>query len=692
MRPEDCYASLSQNRAFAECKGRATRCVKVRVPVLKVFGDRSLGKHMAHAKSFNSSLLIWCILALSVPGALAQSAGPQPLPMPPQIAVPRDIPYLGTIRLNVEATDVERHIFSIREVIPVRGGEPVTLLYPQWLPGNHSPSGRVDKLAGLTIHGNSTRLEWARDVVDVFAFHVAVPAGITSLDVEFQFASSIGSNEGRVVMTPDMLNLQWNAVVLYPAGYSARQITVEPSVRLSEGWQFATALETISSSGGITTFKPVSLEALVDSPIFAGRHFKRLDLDPAGPAPVHLNIVADQADQLEVKPEQLEAHRALVSQAYKLYGSHHYDHYDFLLAVTDHMGGIGLEHHQSSENATVPGYFTEWDKSADARDLLPHEYSHSWNGKFRRPADLWTPNFNVPMRDSLLWVYEGQTQYWGFVLAARAGLLTKQQALDALASTAATYDHRIGRQWRALQDTTNDPIIAMRRALPWRSWERSEDYYSEGQLLWLDADTLIRERSGGRKSLDDFARAFFGVNNGSYVPYTYTFEDVVNALKGIEPYEWAKFLRDRLDGHGPGAPLDGIARGGYKLVYTETPTDYFKGYETRRKVTDLTYSLGVVIGSEGRLTDVLWEGLGYKSGLTVGTQIIAVDGTTFDAGRIKDAIKNAQNNGPAIELLVKNDDRYRTVRIDYHDGLRYPRLERDTNVPARLDQILTPRN
>ena len=348
-----------------------------------------------------------------------------------------------------------------------------------------------------------------RDPVDVFAFHVDVPAGATTLDVNFQFASPVDNNEGRMVMTPDMLNLQWNAVVLYPAGYFARQIMVEPSVRLPEGWEFATALETAASNGGVTTFKPVPLDTLVDSPMFAGRYFKRLDLDPGGPAPVHLNIVADRAELLEVKPEQLEAHRALVQQAYKLYGSHHYDHYDFLLALTDHMGGIGLEHHQSSENGTVPTYFTEWDKNADTRDLLPHEYTHSWNGKFRRPADLWTPNFNVPMRDSLLWVYEGQTQYWGFVLAARSGLLTKQQTLDAIAATAALYDHRVGREWRALQDTTNDPITAMRRPLPWRSWERSEDYYSEGQLMWLDADTLIREKSGGKRSLDDFARTLF---------------------------------------------------------------------------------------------------------------------------------------------------------------------------------------
>ncbi len=617
--------------------------------------------------------------------------GPELAPMPPAIASPKDVPYPGTIRLNVDATDIERHIFRVRKTVPVRGGDPLVLLYPQWLPGNHSPRGRVDWMAGLTIRANGTLVEWKRDPVDVFAFHVAVPPAATSLDVEFQFLSPVEGDEGRVVVTPEMLNLQWNAVALYPAGYFTRQIMIEPSVRLPENWQFGTALETQSTSAGTTTFKPVTVETLVDSPMFAGRYFKRLDLNASGSAPVHLDIVADRPALLEIKPEQLAAHRALVDQAYKLYGSHHYSHYDLLLALTDRMGGIGLEHHQSSENATVPTYFTEWDKNADTRDLLPHEYTHSWNGKFRRPADLWTPNYNVPMRDSLLWVYEGQTQYWGSVLAARSGLVTKQQALDEMAMTAATYDHRIGRQWRPLEDTTNDPIAGLRRPQAWRSWQRSEDYYSEGQLIWLDVDTLIREQSRGDRSLDDFARAFFGINDGSYVPATYTFEDAVNALNRVQPYDWSKFLRTRLESNGP-APLDGLARGGYKLVYTETPSDYFKNAEDRRKVTDLTYSLGMVIGNEGRLTDVMWEGFAYQKGFTVGTQIVAVDGSAYRADRLKDAIREAHKSGGSIELLVKNGDRYRTIRMDYHDGLRYPHLERTPNVSAHLDQIFAPRN
>jgi predicted metalloprotease with PDZ domain len=643
-------------------------------------------------RSFARIFLILWSIALSTGAAFAQSAGPEPLPLPAQIAEPNDTPYAGAIRLAVDATDIERRVFTVREAIPVRPGEPVVLLYPQWLPGSHSPSGPLDKLAGLMIYANGGRVEWRRDPANVFAFRVDVPVGASVLDVNFQFVSPVAGSEGRVVMTPDMLNVQWNEVVLYPAGYFARQITVEPSARLPEGWEFATALETAGSSSGVTTFKPVSLDTLVDSPIFAGRYFKRLDLDPSGRVQVHLDIVADRPELLEVKPEQLEAHRALVQQAYKLYGSHHYDHYDFLLALTDQLGDIGLEHHQSSEDGTVPGYFTEWEMNDIERDLLPHEYTHSWDGKFRRPADLWTPNFNVPMRDSLLWVYEGQTQYWGFILAARAGLLTKQQTLDALAFAAAVYDHHTGREWRALQDTTNDPIIATRRPIPWRTWQRSEDYYVEGQLIWLDADTLIREQSGGRRSLDDFARLFFGINDGSFVPATYTFEDVVQALNTVQSYDWASFLRTRLDDHGPGAPLDGIARGGYKLVYTETPSGYFKDSEMHRKVTDLSFSLGLTIAEEGRLSDVVWEGPAYKSGLTVGNQVVAVNGIAFNPGRLKSAIKDATKSDAAIELLVKNGDRYRTVPINYHDGLRYPHLERDESKPARLDQILAPRN
>ena len=661
--------------------GRGTEGLISKAPVLK-------NKTLSH----RIFVPVCALLALSAGGVLTGSDGPQPLPLPPPIPAAKDTPYPGVIRLHVDARDIERHIFNVRETIPVRGGEPLVLLYPQWLPANHAAYGRIENLAGLTIHANGSRVEWVRDPVNVFAFHVAVPADATTIEARFQFVSAVDAKQGRIVMTPEMLNLQWNSVTLYHAGHFVRQIMVQPTVRVPDGWQLATALKTEASRGGTAFFEQVSVETLVDSPIFAGRYFKRLDLNPDGEVPVHLNIVADREDYLEVKPEQLEAHRALVRQADRLFGSHHYDRYEFLFALTDRMGGIGLEHHRSSENSAKPTYFTKWDETPRGRDLLPHEYTHSWNGKFRRPADLWTPDYTAPMRGSLLWLYEGQTQYWGYVLAARSGILSKQQTLDVLAYTAAIYDHRVGREWRALQDTTNDPVATMRRPLPWLSWERSEDYYSEGQLIWLDVDTLIREKSGGQKSLDDFARAFFGINDGSFVPVTYSFDDIATALNSVQPHDWEAFLRTRLDEVGAPAPLDGIRRGGYELVYTDTPSEYFKHSESSRKEADLTYSVGMVIENEGRVKSVLWDGPAFKQGLTVGNRIIAVNGVAYDIDNLKHAIKNAAESDAAIDILVRDGDRFRTVSLDYHDGLRYPHLKRDDDSPGHLDRILAPRD
>lgn len=629
-------------------------------------------------------------LALTGIPALAGTAI-APQPMPARIAAPKNIAYPGTIQLFVDATDTQRGVFRVSETIPVAGPGVITLLYPKWLPGNHAPSGPIDKFAGLAIRANGAPLAWTRDPVEIFAFHVEVPGGVTALEVEFQYLSPLDDKQGRVVMTPALLNLQWNTVALYPAGYFTRQIPVKARVKLPEGWQFGTALETDSTQASITTFKTTPFDTLLDSPMFAGINYKRIDLDPAGPVPVHLNIIADRPSQLEATPDQIAAHRALVGQAYKLFGAHHYDHYDFLLALSEEMTGIGLEHHRSSENGVPPSYFTEWDATPAGRDLLAHEFVHSWNGKFRRGDDLWTPDFNTPMRNSLLWVYEGQTQYWGYVLAARAGLLTKQDALDAIANVAATYDYQSGRAWRALADTTNEPIISGRRTVPWADWLRGEDYYSEGQLIWLDADTLIRQLSQGKRSLDDFAKAFFGGHNGSYDVVTYKFEDIVATLNSVQPYDWAAFLRARLESHGPGAPLDGIKRGGYELVYTDTPSEFSRSVETRRKSVDFRFSLGFMIGESGTLTSVRWNGPAFQAGLTIGTKIIAVNGFAYKTAELREAIKAARDNETPIELIVLNGNRYQSVRLNYHGGLRYPHLKRIENIPARLDEILASR-
>jgi predicted metalloprotease with PDZ domain len=652
--------------------------------------------HMVRPIAQSESVIRHTLTALAVLGlasipALAQeSAGPRVIPMPAEIPAAIDAPYPGLLKLTVDATDLDRRIFRVRQTIPVARAGPMVLLFPEWLPGNHAPRGQVEKIAGLTITANGKPVRWVRDTVEVYAFHVEVPQGAAALDLEFQFLSATANDQGRVVVTQEMLNLQWNSTAFYPAGWYTRQIPIEATVILPKGWEFGVALDVGKHEGDTTTFKPVSFETLVDSPMFAGKYFRQIDLDPGGRSPVRLNIVADSPGLLKATDEQIQKHRNLVVQADRLFGSRHYDRYDFLLALTDRMGGIGLEHHRSSENQVEPEYFTEWDRMAPERNLLPHEYSHSWVGKFRRGADMWTPDFATPMQGSLLWVYEGQDQYWGYVLGARSGLVTRQDTLDAIANTAAAYEYRVGRQWRALEDTTNDPVISARKPKGWLSWQRNEDYYSEGQLIWLDADTLIREQTRGKKSLDDFARAFFGVDDGSWIPLTYQFDDVVAALNAVTPYDWASFLKTRLEGHGP-APLDGLARGGYRLVWKDSPNAFAKAGESLYKRTDLTYSIGMSLNAAGNLTGVQWEGPAFKAGLAVGVQVVAVNGLTYGAERLKAAISAARDGAAPIELIIKNGEQYRTVRLAWTGGLRYPHLERIEGTPDRLGDILAAR-
>jgi predicted metalloprotease with PDZ domain len=606
------------------------------------------------------------------------------------VPAPQDVDYAGIITLKVDATDIQRHIFNVHESIPVKPG-PLTLLYPQWLPGNHAPRGPIDALAGVLISSSGRRVDWSRDPVNIYAFRIQVPPGASRVDLEFQYAAPLAAGEGRTVMvTPEMLGLQWNTVLLYPAGYYVSRIIVDPELTLPEGWQFGSALEVEGRHGNSVAFKHVPLEVLVDSPVFAGRYFRSIELDPA----VRLDIVADLPACFEtIRPEQIAAHRRLVQEAYALFGGRHFDHYDLLLALSDHFGDIGLEHHRSSENRRLPGYFIDWDREAVGRSLLPHEFSHSWNGKFRRPAGLATANFNVPMRNELLWVYEGLTSYLEGVLAARSGLWSAELTRQSWAYTAANMDHnRPGRSWRDVEDTTYQPIITARRALAWLSWERTEDYYPEGALIWLDVDTKIRELSSDKRSLDDFARAFFGVGN-AMGPVTYTFADLVHALNNIVAFDWDKFFTQRLHSHGPGAPLEGLERGGWTLVYTDVETEYQRGLEDQRKASDFMFSLGFSVSMReyGQLTEVLWGGPAYQAGLTAGTYVVAVNGREYRPERLREAIVTAHDTRAPIELIVKSLDRYRVLHIPYYDGLKYPRLERLEKSEDRLMSIMKPR-
>jgi predicted metalloprotease with PDZ domain len=643
-----------------------------------------------------AAALIPCCIALSSLVLGQNSAGPQPIPLPPPIAAPVDKPFEGTISLSVDVTNLTDRILTVHETIPVKVGD-VTLLYPQWLPGTHSPSNPVGNIAGLVVMANGRRIPWVRDRVDIWAFHIDVPRGATTLELNFQYLAPVRPQQGRI--SNNFANVKWNAVLFYPAGYFSRRIQFATELRLPEGWKFATALEMKSQNGNLIQFKDTTLNTLIDSPLYAGLNYKRVDLSSGPDNPVYLNVFSDKPEQLEMTPEQWQYHKNLVIQAQKLFNSHHYDRYEFLYSLSDSVAGQGLEHHQSSENGTRANYFTDWAAGIQGRGLLPHEYTHSWNGKFRRPADLWTPNFNVPMQNDLLWVYEGLTTYYGDVLTARSGLRTPDQSRDGIAQIAATFEISPGRTWRSLVDTTNQPIISEHgaTAMIWQSWQRGYDYYPESELIWLDADTKIRQLSKGQKSLDDFAKLFFGINNSSYVTVTYTLEDLVKAMNSVQPYDWAGFFRARVYEVAPEVPEEGIKQGGYKLVYNDSEPEWGKHADPSRP-TSFATSIGLTLagqggpngGPPGAINDVVWDSPAFKAGITPDMQLQAVNDQAFSVTNLRHAISAAQKDNTPIKLLLKRDDQFLTVTLDYHGGLRYPHLERVASTPDLLDEVLAP--
>jgi predicted metalloprotease with PDZ domain len=614
--------------------------------------------------------------------------------MPPPIAAPADTPYPGPISLIVDVTNTTDRILNVHETIPVKGRD-VTLLYPEWLPGTHSPSNPVESLAGLMVTAGGKRVPWVRDRVNMYAFHVEVPKDATTLEINFQFLAALDSKRSRI--SSKFADVTWNSVLLYPAGYFARDIKFETSIHLPEAWKFACSLDVKSQNGNVVQFKETTLNTLIDSPLYAGVNFKRLDLSTGSDNPVYLDVFAEKPADLEITSEELQYHKNLVIEAQKLFNSRHYDRYDFLFSVSDTIGGKGLEHHQSSEDGSRANYFTDWGAGVGGRALLPHEYTHSWNGKFRRPADLWTPNFNVPMRNDLLWVYEGLTDYYGNVLTARSGMRTPEQARDVFAQIAAGFEISPGRTWRSLEDTTNEPIVSSHGAVQqaWTSWQRSYDYYPESDLVWLDADTKIRELSDGKKSLDDFAKLFFGSDNGSYVTVGYTLDDLVKALNIVQPYDWAGFFRTRVHEVNPNVPENGFTQGGYRLVYNDNEPEWMKKSESVRGAS-FADSLGFSIKSEaggdshGNLENVWWDSLAFKAGITPDMQLQAVNDQKYTAAALREAILAAEKTKEPIKLLLKRGDDFVTVSLDYHGGMRYPHLERVETTPDRLDAILAP--
>jgi len=600
--------------------------------------------------------------------------------------------FAAPILLHVDLSDAPRHLLHARLEIPVSAG-PLTLEYPQWIPGNHRPNGPIDNLAGLSIRANGQDLPWRRDDVDMFGVHVEVPRGVSRLEVSLDFLAVPGgtgaSEDGAT--SANMAVLEWNSVVMYPAHVPVAQIPITASLTIPAAWKFGTALGVAGQKDAEVSFVPVSVEQLVDSPVITGRYFREIPLAPEVTPKHYLDVAGDAAEDVELKPEFLASLSRLARETGALYASRHYETYHFLLSLSDIVREEGLEHHQSSDNGVGKKGFSDPKLAMVNADLLPHEFTHSWNGKYRRPAGLATPDYATPMKGDLLWVYEGMTQYWGDVLAARSGFRTPEIYREKLALSAARLDVKPGRTWRNLEDTAVSSQILRGDSRNWANWRRGQDYYEEGELLWLDADTTIRQITHDKKSLNDFCVKFLAVGGNTppeVVPYT--FDEIVADLNAVAPYDWRGFLVERLESHVAHAPLGGIDHGGYRLVYNSEPTEYEQALLDDLKDIDAWFSAGLTVSTTGTIEDVRMGSAAFQAGLGPGAKLVAVNGHAFTDEVLKQAIRGAKGTADPIELIVSNDNEFRVVRLDYHDGEKYPRLERVEGTAALLDEILKP--
>ncbi|HLB86781.1 MAG TPA: hypothetical protein VJK29_03935 [Terriglobales bacterium] len=595
------------------------------------------------------------------------------------------------VSLAVDATEAPRKIFHARMTFPANPGT-LTLYYPKWIPGEHGPTGPIQDLAGLKFTANGRILKWRRDLLDGWTIHVEVPPGAASMEAALDFISPTGPDglyTGGASATDKMAVISWNTMLLYPAGWTSDELTYDARLRLPVGWKFGTPLPVASQSAAEIRFKPASLTTLVDSPVITGEYLRVV---PLTENPLReMDIAADSAGALEAPPEVFDHYKSLVDQAEKLFGAHHYREYHFVYSLSDHVAHFGLEHHESNDSRSEERALVDWQKRLLAAGLLPHEYVHSWNGKYRRPADLTTPDYEKPMQDDLLWVYEGLTSYLGDMLSARSGVRTPEEFRDNLAEIAANLDHRSGRSWRNLQDTA-DGVPAMQGAPhQWESWRRPLDYYEEDVLNWLWVDTIIRQQTHGKKSLDDFCHLFHGGQSGPPEVKTYTFDDVVNTLNLVAPYDWRGFWTERLTNHGPRAPLTGVEGSGWKLVYDETRSELIRVEEEQRRRISAEYSIGLKLREDGDVTDTI-EGMPAASaGIGPGMKVVAVNGKRFSADVLRDALREGKNSAAPLELLIENTDYYKTYKIEYHGGEKYPRLERDESKPDVLSNIIRPR-
>jgi predicted metalloprotease with PDZ domain len=591
--------------------------------------------------------------------------------------------YAQTISLRVDATDASRSILHSSLRIPVKSGS-LTLFFPKWIPGEHTPTGPINDLVGLKLSAAGKSIPWRRDDVEMFAFHCEIPNGVTELDVSFDDVS-----QPETTMSAKLGRIKWNRVVVYPEGVNSDSIRVRASLTLPDNWKYSTALPVLNEKRSEIEFKETSLTELVDSPAIIGANFRKFPLQSSSPTH-EIDAMADTLSALEMKPETSQALNRLVAEASALFGAHHYRSYKFLLTLSDHGGSEGLEHHESSEDGVGENAFKDELELLDFGDLMAHEFVHSWNGKYRRPIGLATPDFEQPMKGDLLWVYEGLTEYLGHVLPSRSGLWTAEDFRESLASVVADFELQAGRQWRPLVDTAVAVQLTYPSPRAWMNYRRRVDYYDEGSLIWLDADILIRQQSGGKLSLDDFCRRFHGGQDTPPMLKPYSFDDVVNTLNDVTPHDWRSFLNERLNLVAPHSTLEAINKGGWRLVYNDKPNTMVRVADHARKSVDFSYSIGAMLKDDGTVMDVNPSLEAFKAGLGPGMKIDTINGRAWSIDAFRDALATARNNTSAIQLVIENGSFTQTVQLNYHGGERYPHLERDPSKPDIISEIIKP--
>ena len=630
-------------------------------------------------------LLAMSLTLVFLDGSVFAQSARSPVHVEPPVAVarPTDRTFDGVIELHVDATDVQRRIFTVRQRIPVGKDGAVTLLYPRWEPASHGPSLTVTDLAGLSIQAAGRPISWRRDPYEPHAFHLKAPPGTSVIDVRFQMVA------GGDLLTPDIVAVPWQRLILYPAGWYARNIPVATTLTLPGGLRPFATLKVQRTEGATIRFEKTMLETLLDAPVLAGRYTAQVPLTAPGRGAVSLDLVALRPDDLVVPAARIAELRKLISQMRAVFGPTPFERYEILARLSDDGSSGGTEHRASSENGLASSHFQDWPGQILSRDLIAHEIVHAWNGFYRTPADLWAPTPNVPVAGSLLWMYEGQTEFWGRVLATRAGQFTPGELRDRLAIEAAEVDARPGRAWRSLSDDVNYPAFMLRQPVSWRDWQRRRDYYSEGVMLWLAVDAELRERSGGRRGIDDFARHFFAGATPDAPTRTYTFDDICRALNSVAPLHWAQFLRSWIDAHNELDTTSGLTRHGWRLIFTDTPTAAFRASEEEAGVADLTYSIGLTVRVDGAVRAVSWDGPAFRAGMRPGTRIVAVNAEPFGHGALLAAVRDSAKH--PIALTIEQDGRRSDVAIRYVGPLRYPQLERIADRPDTLATLLAPR-